>query len=113
VVDGQPARTLMQTTVETRGYRVSVVAGAEEGLSVAGTYPAAGVILELIMPQMHRFASRSSNRRGSRDAADGWVLFAYSRALARTSWRRAQLRPGGSAGSRAGEASQSRGRMRN
>jgi PAS domain S-box-containing protein len=66
VDDDQQARKLMQTTLESLGYRVSAVAGAEEGLRVAGTNPPAAVILDLVMPEMDGFAFLDQfNRTGA------------------------------------------------
>ena len=56
VVDDDPqARKLMETALQSLGYRSVVVPGAEEALRIAATEPPGAVILDLLMPGMDGF----------------------------------------------------------
>ncbi len=56
VVDDDPqARKLMETALQSLGYRSVAVPGAEEALRIAATEPPGAVILDLLMPGMDGF----------------------------------------------------------
>jgi CheY-like chemotaxis protein len=75
VDDDSSARKLMETTLQSLGYRSLCAPGGEEGLRIAAEDPPAAVVLDLMMPGVDGFAFLDRFRQSSTGQATPVIVW--------------------------------------